>query len=420
MEKRKVLIITSSGGAGLLHAAKAIEQQILSQDSQTIIYKVDLMNNWYGNIIGKFGIYSWNWGMTTGHIQCLKVLKKLQFVAEILLWFKVFFVALIFLIKNKIDIVIDTQPLSIAPIIKAIRCYNYIYKKDVFLEKVISDLPTKECSLFFSGIKYLSKKDKRFLKIISIDPLLEKNQTKQDFWKQHCKVDEKCVKYVPFYIRDSFKKYYYKKRENQYFTIAIKTKSMEEKNHCISSFKKGQVEYQNTIDGVEFPINPIDKVIVLLLGSQPSSTATTSYIESTIDHYKKFPSKNKVYLFAFASAFTKNKKCLYKKVCNLVETQNNYPDNLSIIPMSFQTEEVIASLFFRSDLTITRSAGQTVMELISASRKKHLIHSENQDSTYGMPLWEAGSARYLKEKANATIITPNIFSETCKKFLNFA
>jgi len=81
--------------------------------------------------------------------------------------------------------------------------------------------------------------------------------------------------------------------------------------------------------------------------------------------------------------------------------------------MSFQKADVIASLFHRSDVTITRSGGQTIMELIKIGKGKKFIHSESKldDSNFdillkGIPFWEAGNACYLNKKDTGNLISP--------------
>jgi hypothetical protein len=112
---------------------------------------------------------------------------------------------------------------------------------------------------------------------------------------------------------------------------------------------------------------------------------------------------------------------LFQKVADLVERAKNYPSNLSIIPFSFQLDDVIAPLFYRSNLTCTRSGGQTAMELMVVCSGEIWIHSEtkknplkkedptSEELLKGIPGWEAANALYLKSIKNAKIATP----ETC-------
>src|SRR5690606_20343861 len=99
-------------------------------------------------------------------------------------------------------------------------------------------------------------------------------------------------------------------------------------------------------------------------------------------------------------------------------TMKNYPKNLSIIPFSFQNEDVIAPLFYRSDINCTRSGGQTAMELICVSTGEMFIHSEakkGQDVLQGISGWEAASATYLQKVKGARIVTPDTVQEFARR-----
>jgi hypothetical protein len=89
--------------------------------------------------------------------------------------------------------------------------------------------------------------------------------------------------------------------------------------------------------------------------------------------------------------------------------------------LSFQNDETIASVFYRSDLTCTRSGGQTAMELMCVMQGEIWIHSEaikepgqtealTMDQLLrGIPGWEAGNAVYLHRFRRAKIVTPETF-----------
>jgi len=92
--------------------------------------------------------------------------------------------------------------------------------------------------------------------------------------------------------------------------------------------------------------------------------------------------------------------------------------------MTFQSDEIIAPLFFRSDMTCTRSGGQTSMELMCVGQGKIWIHSEtknkgkvlqNEDLLKGIPGWEAGNAAYLQRFRNAQLVTPFTIGQLAKE-----
>ena len=125
---QKILILTGSGGNGLLQAAKAKKQQLLEEDPNTTIIQIDVIRQWVGKVCGGFGVNSWNKGMITGSSNSLKIIGNLLTLAEMLFWPKIFYHTLKILKKENFDRIIDTQPLGASSIIKAIRYYNKRYK----------------------------------------------------------------------------------------------------------------------------------------------------------------------------------------------------------------------------------------------------------------------------------------------------
>ena len=108
---------------------------------------------------------------------------------------------------------------------------------------------------------------------------------------------------------------------------------------------------------------------------------------------------------------------LFKRVAQFIQEVKNYPKNLTIVPMSFQQDDTLGPLFFRSDITCTRSGGQTAMELMCANRGRIWIHSESKKANptedeflKGIPAWESANAVYLQHLKNAKIVTPDTVS----------
>ena len=128
-----VLIITSSGGGGLLETANAKMQEVLKENPQARVIKKDLLQEW--KTLGKFCINFWNGSQKKGDVKLLEWIIYMQKFADIIFWPKIFFWALSCLMKDNIDRVIDTQPLGTSPIVKAIRLFNFLRNKKVILEK---------------------------------------------------------------------------------------------------------------------------------------------------------------------------------------------------------------------------------------------------------------------------------------------
>lgn len=412
---KKILILTSSGGGGLLRAAESREQDIHACNKECQIIKKDVMLEWAWWPLGTFGVWFWNTSQKSGQVHFLKLLGWGQFLSEILFWPSIFFKTLSIVFKEEIDHVIDTQPLGTSAIIKALRIFNKIRGKKVYLEKVMSDLPTKDATHFFYSIKKLSSTDKTYLRFVTNEPLLEEEKNNEEFWQKHCKLSEKDITYESLIIRRSFKTLVDKKRSSTTHTIFTKVQSDNERRQLEQVFAAQNCPVQYKDENFSFAIEPSAKVVTILLGSQPSFGGTYNYIKGFIETLEN--SNDKFFVFAYCE---KMDSPLFQSVCALLEKRRT-SCNLCIVPMSYQPEEVVANLFFRSDLTITKSGGQTAMELMAISKGACFIHSEAQGSSLslqqllsGIPAWEAGGALYLKEKFNAKIVTPETFKKELK------
>lgn len=199
--------------------------------------------------------------------------------------------------------------------------------------------------------------------------------------------------------------------------IVARYKNAEEARLMTKSFEKGAIPAKVRPGEVEFTIEPNDRMITILLGSQPASEATYRYAKKFAALAKEFP-KSTTYLFVFCADHKEGEDSLFKRVAEIAKGMKNYPKNLSIIPFSFQNEDVIASLFFRSDINCTRSGGQTAMELMCVSTGEMYIHSEakkGQDLLQGIPGWESASAVYLQRVCGAKIVTPDTVSSVARR-----
>ncbi len=421
-----VLIITSSGGGGLLETANAKMQEVLKENPQARVIKKDLLKEWKS--LGKFCINFWNGSQKKGDVKLLEWIIYMQKFADIIFWPKIFFWAFSCLMKDNVDRVIDTQPMGTSPIVKAVRLFNHLRNKKVILEKILVDLPTDKATHYFRTIKKLSLEDQKFLRIVTLPPLLKEGETAEEFWQKHCGVSDSEIHYQKFFIRQGFNPYVGKVREHADFPIEVGYKSEEELQMMQKTFRLGGGFGTLGKEKVKFVIRKEDKLITVLLGSHPAEEATISYVKKMIEMARQIGNTGKkYYLFVFCRDHSPGAHSLYKEIHDYVIQAKPYPTSLIIIPLSFQKEEVVASLFFRSDITITRSGGQTSMELMAVMKGQSLIHSEakkegkktlsKEELLSGIPGWEAGNACYLEEKKGARIITPEVFGEDFHTFL---
>lgn len=426
-QPKKLLIITSSGGGGLIQAANAKEQEAKVKDPKTVIIRRDVLKDWMGREFGKFCCNQWNGAQIKGDVAALTRLIWFQCLFDYCSWPIFFFRALWILFKMDIDEVIDTQPMGTSAMIKAIRIYNKRRGKALKLEKVLVDLPTKRATHFFYPIKRLSKADRPFLKLITIAPLLEGGETAEEFWQKNCRLSDADIHYEDVYVRQSFRKFRNKPRTLAPFPLFIRYKNKEELNFVKKSCSKGPLTFEIKGDELHFSIAPQAAVVTVLLGSQPASEATSNYVKKFVQIARETNLKMPIYLFVFCAEHQLRQMSLFRKVAESISRTKEYPKNLSIVPFSFQDDDVIASLFHRSDLSCTRSGGQTAMELMCVGSGEIWIHSETKNSDKkkelsleqlleGIPGWEAANACYLQKNCGAKIVTPETFAPLARRF----
>jgi hypothetical protein len=428
-KQKKLLIITSSGGGGLIQAANAKEQAARAKDPNVVIIRTDVLRDWMGKGFGKFCCNKWNMAQIKGDVSALTWLIWAQFLFDYFCWPNFFFRSLWILFKMDVDEVIDTQPMGTSAFLKAIRIYNKKRGKNLRLEKVLVDLPTKQATHFFYPIKRLGKRDRPFLKLTTIAPLLEEGQTAEDFWQKNCRLSDADINYEDVYVRQSFRKFQNKLKTNDFFPLFIRYKDTEELSFLKKSCKRGSLACEVKEDKIHFSIPPQALLITVLLGSQPASEATFNYMKKFVQLARETnASKIPIYLFVFCAEHQARQMTLFRKVTEYICRMKEYPKNLSVIPFSFQSDDVIASLFYRSDITCTRSGGQTAMELMCVSSGEIWIHSEAQKDLSktkelsfdqlleGIPGWEAANACYLQKVCGAKIVTPETISPLARRF----
>jgi len=420
-KQKNVLIITSSGGGGCLQLAEAKKQQVLKEDPTANVIVADVMKDWTWLKMGHFFVFLYNTVQTFGKARLQEKLVGCQTTAEIMLWLSIFFKCKSTLFKNNIDRVIDTQALCPAAIISAMQIYNKKRNKSLLFEKVMVDLPTYKSTHLFKNIKRLSYKKRKLVRVATITPLLD-TPTEEMFWHKHCKLETSQVKIEDVHVREAFSQYLHQKRPQEDMKLVIRFDD-EKRSLLRNVLSKTNAYKMETKEGFSFTIAPQDSVMVVLLGSQAAQRATYEYVKSFLYSMKKITHPDRHYhLFVFCP---NNKKDVMQQIHDLVMQETSYPSHFTIVPMSFQKEDVIASLYFRSDVSITRTGGQTAMELMGVSKGKIWIHSETKERHImdkgklikGIPGWEAGNAEYLVEKHKARIVTPAMVLSLAEEFV---
>lgn len=425
---KRVLILYCSGGGGLLQAAIAKEQEIQKTDPSVQFVRRDMLKDWYWKLVGTYGVKKWDRAQRVGDIKTLEWLINCQRIQDLFFAPLIFYRALTTFFREKIDRVIDTQPLGTSAILFALRIYNWLCRKNIVLEKVVVDLPTKLNTHFFHPVKKLSKQKKKLLRLITIPPLLDsKEQTAEEFWDKHCGLSLDKIVYEYYPVRQSFRKFQGKDRVRETLSFEARFANAEEGELLSQAIRHGSLDAKIDKGHVRFLIAPQDRVMTLLLGSQPAFDATLGYIreaQKLLGECGDFGGA--FHLFVLCAEHRPGEDSLLRRVAQLAAEGAS---KLNVIPLSFQSDEVIAPLFFRSDLTLTRSGGQTMMELMCSMRGEIWIHSESKNKPNqqgplplkerlrGIPGWEAGNALYLHTFFNAKVVTPEHCGEPFRELL---
>lgn len=409
-EISSLLLLFSSGGGGLIQAANAQEQIFRDKNPKISVFRYDVLLQWAPFGIGAWGVRRWDEAHKTGKSGIQAFFTRFIAAAEFILAPFLFVQMLKALFKHRPDLVVDTWPLS-AGTVKALRLYNWLEKRDVRYRKIMVDLPTEGAVHYLTPLKLLTKRDKEIFSLHTIEPLTKKGESAADFWWRMARLEEKEVVISQNLVRPVFQKYLERKRDPFASKIEVKVEKGEECELLQKALARSFVPAQWIPGGAIFSLDPSWRVATLLLGSHPSYQATIEYVKAFFEQQPLRPSL----LFVLAGKHTPSKKSLFAEVAALASEKGS--SKLAVIPLTFQTEEVIAALFHRSDLTCTRSGGHTLMELMTAMKGGEMwIHSSAKKKgrkalLAGIPTYEADNALYMEERFQAKIVTPSMAKE---------
>jgi len=427
-----LLVVTTSGGGGHLQAANAkiAEEQVKNPDLVVITH--DILAHAGGKRFGRFMINRiWDSAQRKGSVRALEFWAHSTPIFDILFWIPVFCQILRKLFRYEIANVIDTQPLALGAMLCAIRIYNVLKKKSVAVEKILTDLPTQFASPYLSPIKRLSASNRALIHLVTTKPLLLSGETEEKFWKKHCNLSLQNISYAGFPIRPSFKKYAHQPKAFIPITLHISYKTPHEKTLLAELTSSTHALLEE--NSLTLTMHPQDQVTTLMLGSQPVQEASLSYVKTFIDLVKSTPSTHiHHYLFVFCAHKKLETMPLQERIYSLVTEYKDFPKNLTVLPMSSQTDDVIAPLYFRSNATLTKEGGITPFELLAVAQGKVWIHHEHQKTALqkalshtpllspykGMPKWEYGNALYLQTHKKAEMVSPDTFSASLTAYLH--
>ena len=420
--KDRCLILTVKGGGGHLQAAKSKEAELSKDFPGTHIATIDVMVEWGKYFLG--GVFSemWNRAQRKGDLVFLEMSVRGQPIIDTFLWLPVFISAVYTLKKHEINWVIDTQNMTMSAIIKAIRFVQYWTKKEIVYEKVLTDLPTEKATHFFNPIKRLCKKDRKQIRLITTKPLLSDKESEEVFWNKTCKLPLSSVQYTALPLRPSFQNRKSSPTKAP-LTLEFQTTQPQQRDLIRKALATGSIPIQWKDDRFQITMTPEVVVSTIMLGSHPHGKAILEYTKQFIDVAKTHQDSTKnTLLFIFCSEALTSKCTLMKQIVSLIQKEANFAPTLTIIPLPYQNDTVIAPLYERSDVTVTRSGGMTSMELLTLSNGQILIHKQDpprflsplckafETIREGMPPWEWGNAEYLREKKGARFVSPHLLS----------
>src|SRR5690606_16082540 len=122
---------------------------------------------------------------------------------------------------------------------------------------------------FFSPIKHLSESDRKYLRLITVKPLLPNEMSEERFWKKSCRLPLKQIQYEDLPVRKSFKVYSDKLRKEEPFAVKIEVQDPHELHLLQNALKFGDAEFTAMSHSITYQIKPSDKVAILMMGADP-------------------------------------------------------------------------------------------------------------------------------------------------------
>lgn len=417
MQKKRVLLITLSGGSGHLTAARAIRNELeKSEDPYEVIQK-DVSYDWLGQLAGRFFMGVWHFSQVRGLIFLQELLNRSLPFTDFFFTPSIFLHTLRLLFRYDFDRIIDDQVLGTKAIINAVRLYNKIRKKDLVVEKVLTDLPTEYTSDFLPTIKRLNAKERPFIRLLTQEPLVH-GESVESFWKRKTSLSIEQIEITKPPLRNAF--YETKIESNTPLLLRVELHDLDSKERLLRStfFCNTPPKFSETEALIS--IDKEDLVFTMMLGSHPSQCAITHYLREFYLLMEKVEKRlNKIpttHLFILYQPGKRHELNLSDELVSFILNQHHVPKQFHVYPLTKQSDTIVASLFARSQATITRASGLTSMELLAVSPKEIWIHQEPPSRFFGighhgMVTWEYGNALYLIKKRGARLIQPKKVQE---------
>lgn len=399
-----------------------------------IVKDVDVLHDYLGKV-GKWATDQWDTAQASGDVIKQEQLATKQWLSDLFFGPIIFFSTLRSLIQFKPKKIVSTQAQATPSILLAIKLYNLFYKPeaeaDVRLALYMTDLPTEYAIHFFDSLKRVTEMGGKGL----IDLYVPELDSGTD-WETLCglpahQVKELNVKDLP--VRREFLKAideYRPDLENPSINLKVSDSTeLALLNEVLSHQSKTAVvmgdQKQKGAQELTYRMDKQDKGTFIMLGSQPTRSAIEGYVQEYLQLARENP-QTVYHVFPFAGKYEKEKECFYKQLSESLQKEPNWPSNLHIVPLSFQTPKQLVSLAMGCD-TVTRSGGATAMELLvmneiykkfpNLPKRERYIHAqqvEGRDLVRSIALWERGNFFTLEKKVGAKVIDPKSFRSVIK------
>jgi hypothetical protein len=412
-----VPIFSCSGGSAHEVTAQILKEEIESQGIETKTVNVTRSSCTLNAKIGKFFTDIWDNAQLSGNVRRQTFLLRFQKCFEMLFYLSTYHSVKNILTHHPLGVpekIILTSPLFLSPICKAVLDTNNVSDQKIkMIELYMVEAPSNEAIYYYNSLKSLSHAQRKLIRLFTLPPsakdIIEAGGD-GNYWQAKtglCK--ESQIVYSPP-LRPLFKM-----SEDLPFPGQAVSLSLKAQLNCEHNFL-ANVADEIAQERYLFHIGKEDEVALLMLGSIPSEEALFDYVRNL----GGMNSSHKRYLFISCGH---PKLGIYEKMLRFISKKE-----FSSILIPF-TSQPVERIFARADMTITRSGGMTTQELLSLKTnpkredgKRIFIHScaklphrlpvnaqfEEELIRRGIPLWEAGNARYLKEKIGKThIVNPS-------------
>ena len=414
-----LLFISNGCGGGHIQTVNSLEEQVRNDRSDLISKTIEVYKNSFGSYIGDKVIKTWSRQQKEGDVAALNNYLNYHWVERYVLSIITFVGFVVALLKNDIDVVVNVQPFALGALLSAIHVVNFIRRffccnkrEPIKVLMVLTELPNAETKNFFPSIKNLRPSDQKLFTLYTTNPLLEPNQTEEEFWKTHCGLSMENICYDQLPVRQAFFK-----QKNQLPPNSLSVKVDSEKNQELTIECCKDPTVIKTEESLTFNLTNNDRLLSIHLGGQACIPAATEYLLTRIKNQTPPLLEGKEYIFILCGE-NNGDDSLFSKITKIVK-ENEIPDWVHIVPLTHQTDEEIAPILARSDAAIIKSGGLTSMEVFTVPPKKIFIHSmcgkeisdQEEMIIHGMPVWEGGNARYLIAKQQASVVTSETIGE---------